>query len=371
MHPALARVSLSALVAVLFSASLLADIVHLRDGKTIEGRVERDPRTGAYTIYTPNGKVTKPASAVLRVEPKELPEDEFEARYRKVRKTDLDALAELVVFAREKRLTKQKRRACRDLLAIDPNHELARYELGFRVYKNAWITDKELRAKRKELGLVKYRGEWMEVAERERRIHEDDRTELARWMESVRSENPVVKDYAVRKILAYRGQRADDLFVPWLDSKHAHVRLVSVSALARFPHDKRSDAAGKKRAHETARALFELSLHEPDPAVRQALELCLRRFHPDDSFARAVAVLQSEAPEESLQRASVLVDRLLLKKRVPKLCRALVSRQAGQGRQHEPVRAVLRKLFEVDHGFEVQDWLDWWSENSQRYRDQP
>jgi len=373
------RVTIAA-VLILAAAPVAADIVYLRGGKTIEGKVSRDARTGDYRIETPRGTVTKPASEVLRVEKCTLPEEQFRRQLRKTKRDDLDGLSKLVSYAREKGLADEKKTVCKLILVIDPNHEMARRELGYIVFQNEWVLEKEVRKKREELGLVKHLGEWMTTAERDRRVHEADREELAGLMKSIQSDNRVVTDFAVRKILDYSGKRAYDLFLPYLDAPHENVRLVAVSALSKFPP--RNNISGtKKEAAAVARRLWTLYLSEPSPKVLAGLKLCLRIFDPPDSFRRAIETLQTTTIVEERERADKATERLLVKSLVPTLCRALVTRRAatagsapsGTTRtvQHAAIRALLVRIFQVDHGYDVRAWLAWWTANSTRFRDSP
>jgi len=369
-------------LAVAVAPRARADIVHLTNGKQIEGKVTHDEAAGTFTIETPRGTVVKPASDVLRVESAPLPEADFETRFAKVPRDDLAKLAELAAWCREKRLDAQKSTVCRAILAIDPNHEMARLELGFVVFENEWILEKELRKKRNELGLVKHGGEWMTPEERARIELEANRAEIAALFQSVRSQNAIVLEYAVRKLMAYAGAHAYGLFEPYLDDPNEHVRLVAVSALSRFPVRK-DPATGELDAGgvAVARRLFVLFLREPSEKVLEVLRPCLRRFCPDEVFRESIATLQRERDPDLTARAAELATILLLKRRVPDVLRALTSPAdaalpAGAGNaanavEHPRVRRLLVDTLGVDHGFDVESWLAWWRASESRFRDVP
>ncbi len=364
-------------LALLAAAPLAADIVHLKSGKQIEGKVRKDISKGTYTIETPLGKVVKPIGDVLRVEKAPLPATVFDQRFAKVDREEVQALAKLVAFCREKRLVPQKRKVCRLILEIDPNHEMARKELGYVVFENEWILDKELRKKRTELGLVKHRGEWMNPEEKSRRVLEAERKEVDGLFKSVRSDNEIVLEYAVRKLMAYGGPHAYQLFDKYLDDANEHVRLVAVSALSRFPL-KKSKSTGRDDplGVSTAESIYRIFLREPSEKVLDVLRVCLRRIHPDATFTASIETMQSEKDASIVSRAAEIAEALLLKRRVPQLFKALISRQRGaegarERVEHAAVYKLLTDTFEADHGYDVEEWLKWWKKNEWRFRDVP
>ncbi len=365
------------LIAILASSPLAADIVHLRSGQQIEGKVRKNLSDGTYTIETSRGRVVKPIDDVLRVEKAPLPATVFDERFADVARGDLDALAELVTFCREKRLLPRKKKVSRLILEIDPHHEMARKELGYIVFENEWILEKELRKKRTELGLVKYHGEWMSPEEKRRRVLDAEREEIDGLFISVRSDNKIVLEYAIRKLMAYDGPHACELFTSYLGDADEHVRLVATSCLSRFPL-KKSESTGKydPRGVSTAKTLYEVFLREPSDRVVEVLLVCLRRFHPDETFRSTLATLRTRTRPEIVARAGRLAEALLLKRRMPDLCRAIVTTRANAGGNIEEVqnKAIHRLLTDtvgVDHGYDIEEWLRWWRKNEWRFRDVP
>ena len=135
-------------------------------------------------------------------------------RFASVNRGNIDDLATLVTWTREKHLTPQKQKVCRLILKIDPNHEMARRELGYTVFENEWILEKELRKKQIQLGLVKYKGEWVSKEARNRLEFKRDAQLLDTLFKSVQSDNRIVVDYAVRKIMGCDVQRPYELLCP-------------------------------------------------------------------------------------------------------------------------------------------------------------
>lgn len=366
------------LLCALSSAPLRADVVYLRDGKTIEGKITLNETENTYRIETTRGAVIKPVRDVRRIVKAPLPQDVFIKRFAAVDRESLDELAVLVTWAREKYLIPQKQKACQLILKIDPNHEMARRELGYTVFENEWILEKELRKKQLNLGLVKYRGEWVSKEEQERLIFKGDAEKLSSLFKSVQSDNHIVVDYAVRKIMIYSGSRPYELFTPYLESPHESVRLVAVSALSKFPA-RGSDGKVKPsaKALDAAHKLYRMVLSEPSAKVIKVTNICLRRFYPEETFRQALDTLVKPGDEGSIERAAEIANQLLLKKRVPGVFDLLVTKKAAtdggiaEVKENARILKLLRESLGIDHGYDSAAWKKWWQENEERFRDVP
>ena len=368
----------SLLLSGLLAPAAWADIVHLRDGKTIEGKVTRNETDNTYRIETTRGSVIKPAGDVQRIVKAKLPQVIFTERFASVDRTSLNDLATLVTWAREKYLVPQKQKVCRLILTIAPNHEMARRELGYTVFENEWILEKVLRKKQFELGLVKYKGEWVSKEEQSRLLFKEETEQLATLFKSVESDNHIVVDYAVRKIMAYKGPRPYEVFTSYLESPHESVRLVAVSALSQFPATGQDGKTRPSReAVAAARKIYRLAIAEPSPKVLKVTNICLRKFHPDDTFTQALATLIESKDEGIIERAREIASQLLLKKRIPGVFDVLVTKKGGGANgiaeviENMRILKLLSNSLGVDHGYDQAAWKKWWKENEWRFRDVP
>jgi hypothetical protein len=335
-----------AVAALCAAAWVLADVIHLKNGQTIEGRVGPGSREGMLQIEKSSGVIVEiPESEIVRRERRPAPADEFEERFKKVPEGELEPLVELAVWARDKRLRAALRRVCQRILTIDPNHEMARQELGFVVFENVWILESELR---KKSGLVKFRDEWMTAEERDRRQRSETRREIDELLAGIDSENPYIQEFSLRKLLAYRGDQ----------SKEVLERLSSEPVAARI-----------------AAVLYRMVLAEPNEKKLPALLLALRRYHPAEAFRLSLATLKGSPAELEKRRASEVLYQCLRKAWVPALCTAVVSEPDAASRAkpipNPAVRAVLQRLFSIDLGYDPAAWLKWWEGNERHYRDEP
>ncbi|MFP6738948.1 MAG: hypothetical protein VCD34_09430, partial [Planctomycetota bacterium] len=90
------------LLSSFFTSAARGDIVYLRDGKTIEGKVTLSEEDNTYRIDTTRGSVIKPARDIQRIVKAKLPQEVFIERFTSVDRKDLNELASLVTWAREK-----------------------------------------------------------------------------------------------------------------------------------------------------------------------------------------------------------------------------------------------------------------------------
>ncbi|HLU49286.1 MAG TPA: hypothetical protein VK116_14420, partial [Planctomycetota bacterium] len=322
------RVLLACILGSFGIASLtraFADVLHLRDGTSVEGRVEVDEKTKVYRVTTASGVVAEfPADRVVRHEKRQTAFDEFDRRWRETDKSDRDALLRLALWTREKGLRSELRRVAQSVLRLDPNNEVARAALGYVVFENRWVLESELRKKHGELGLVKFEGEWMTTAEKERRLTEETAREVRDLFENVASKNRHLQEFAIERLLAFRHPKGREILAPWLDDPREIVRIVAASALTSFAVPK-SDRKSDPEAAEITRRIFDRLLGAESYAEAEGMTLALRFFQPRESFVLSLGVLREPKSDPTrLERAEEVAFQALRKAWVPELCRALV-----------------------------------------------
>ena len=111
------------LATVTCSVPLVADIVHLKNGAEVEGRVVDQGESVHVEFQT--GSMTVEKSTIDRIEERLMPQQEFNNRFFKNR-NDPEGCVELARWALRKSLKKEYVRALRQARHIDPEHADAR-----------------------------------------------------------------------------------------------------------------------------------------------------------------------------------------------------------------------------------------------------
>ncbi len=349
-------------------AAAHADIVHLKTGRSLEGEVRPGSGEGIVEVRMGGGAVVRVKEQdILRIERKPSPMQLFDARFATVPEGEIEPLVELLVMAREKRLRRRAKSAARRILTVDPNHELARWTLGYVVFRNRWVLDAELRKKK---DLVRVGGEWMTRQDQKLRQREEARREVEELLTLVESDNRRIRTYAVKE-LQRRVQRRDPLAVEVLGDRLADrrvaVRLIAVAGLGQF---RLRGEAKRFGAVKVARQLHRLALEEKDPAVRQLLHGTERRlgtlstFYPRENFRHALKSSESAVDTDEVERLAAVINTTVQKAWVPELCRAV----AGAGGR-PAVRLALRKTFGTDFGYDAAKWLRHWESRQDDFHD--
>jgi len=160
-----------------------ADIVHFKDGRTLEGTISARTAT-EITVTTEFGKVVVPLSKVKRIEEKRTAAQELAVRRAALPAGDAAALFELALWARDSDLAADSRALMREVVALVPDHSLANEALGRLKVDGLWLDPgdveayvREHEAERRLAGLLWNDGSWQPEAQvmRQRgfvRVHE-------------------------------------------------------------------------------------------------------------------------------------------------------------------------------------------------------
>ncbi len=164
------------LLLLAFAAALpaSADVVHLRDGRKLEGKVVAETAT-SVTLKLKFGEQTIPKSDIDRVERKATTEEEFEERLAAIGAGDANAFHDLGVWAKRRALVSQATACFEKAIAANPDHAGAREELGWKRFENRWVTAAEYPALVREAeeeenrrrGMVEVDGKWIPKADHE------------------------------------------------------------------------------------------------------------------------------------------------------------------------------------------------------------
>ena len=145
---------LAMLAAVAGNAS--SDVVWLKKGGTLEGRVE--VRGEEVVVHLANGAVTLRRDEIDRIEKKETILDVYEAKRAALPAGDPQARYELGLWCELSGLEGRAKSHHEEAIALDPDHAGARRELGQVLRDGRWMTEDEARAAE---GYVLYQGRWL------------------------------------------------------------------------------------------------------------------------------------------------------------------------------------------------------------------
>ncbi len=152
-------------------APAAADIVHLKDGRALEGEIVERSST-RLTIKTDFGKIKIDMSDVARIEEKRTPEQELAAKRAAISDDDAAGLFDLAIWARDADLNRPMRALLLEVVAADSQHALANEMLGNIKVDGRWLPPDqvdaylaEVEAEKRAQGLVLYGGKWIPETE--------------------------------------------------------------------------------------------------------------------------------------------------------------------------------------------------------------
>jgi hypothetical protein len=145
-----------------------ADEVFLKGGGQLSGRIVSRTAT-KVEIDVGAGRISVPASSVVRVEEGRSPLQEYEERSGALAAGDVAGWLALAQWAEAKGLGSQAREAYHRVLAVSPSDPRANEALGNVKLDDRWVSANESYRAR---GYVQFEGEWVTPAEQEAMLRE-------------------------------------------------------------------------------------------------------------------------------------------------------------------------------------------------------
>jgi hypothetical protein len=163
-----------------------ADIVELRGGGQVQGKVIPDPKNkGRVQVLLLQGRhpLSLQKTQIVRVVPQASPLDDYVAKREKAPPT-AEAQSQLGYWCDQNRLPDLAKLHYENALALDPENELAHKKMGHVKVDGSWLTRDDLSAAQ---GLVKYKGRWVTEDDKTKR-EAADRTSAAQgsWLRRIR-----------------------------------------------------------------------------------------------------------------------------------------------------------------------------------------
>ncbi len=159
------------LATLLLATTAAADVVHLKDGRTLEGIAAEE---GEFTtLVDRDRKHVIKADEVARVENKPSFMHAYLERLEKLPVDDAEAIFEFGRWLDANEWPTRARLAYEEVIDLDPDHRGARRALGYRLYEGAWLSPEEIHRRN---GLVEFEGRWYtphDLAELQKEIERD------------------------------------------------------------------------------------------------------------------------------------------------------------------------------------------------------
>lgn len=181
-----ARGLAAALLLGALALSAAADVLHMKDGRRVEGVVVEET-DAVVRLRTRLGVLEFRRADIERIERKKSALEEFEERWAKAESgEDFHALG---LWAEERRMRKEAKRCMRRAVEVDPAHAAAHTWLGHVLHEGEWMAPEERdrrlreaeRARRGAEGLVEYRGRWV-TPEEKAKLEQGLVLHEGRWM---------------------------------------------------------------------------------------------------------------------------------------------------------------------------------------------
>lgn len=162
------RLPLALSIATALAVPAAADVVHLKDGRTLEGKAET--KDGQVLLRTIHGTAILDQAQVERVEPKAHLLDEYAAKAAGVAADDAEGQLGLAQWCQAHDWASQARAHAARVVEADPHHVAAREILGHILVDGRWLPKADaLRAQ----GLAEWKGEWLPIEDAKQRAAAD------------------------------------------------------------------------------------------------------------------------------------------------------------------------------------------------------
>ena len=320
-------ISVAAVVSALLPVAVIdvqpaeADLIKLKNGGEVRGRIDRkrgSTKAAQVTIVTLNGTVVVvDRSQIEFVTRRSVKIEEYETRAKAIPHS-IDAHLELAEWCRKNGLTRQRVEQLKSVIEIAADHEKAQAGLGHTLRNGKWMTRDEDMLSR---GYVKYKNRY--VTPQEMELIQKTKAELDR-------EQAWYKD--VRLWLNWIKGRKAELARQGLAELQQIIDPDAVAALSNFMHDDKSgklrrlyvEILGRIPGNKPVKALVVQSRHDSNYEIRYESLNSLS----SKQYEAAMPIFLRELRNESnvvVRRAGVGLQRVGDERAIPNLIAALIT----------------------------------------------
>ncbi|MHC4661459.1 MAG: HEAT repeat domain-containing protein [Planctomycetota bacterium] len=287
---------LAVAITFLLVSTAAADIVILKNGGRIEGEVI-DQGDSVLVRIKDGMTTTIQRKDIKEIIIKKSPLQIYEEKSFALADDDLLGHYALGLWCLDQGLNKEAEIELEKVIALDPEHEGARKQLGHEKADGKWLTKEEVMTQK---GFVKYRGKWMKKEEAEalqkKEELEDNIDEWTKAIERAKDEPPAE---ILEKLSKISDPAVLDALIKELRSRSEHVRAAVAQSLGLIGDPK----PGKKLLklviddkHEKVRAASAVAIngicrktHNYD-LLNKIIETMFKQGYPKDRRAAAEAL---------------------------------------------------------------------------------
>ena len=277
-----------------------ADTVVLKSGLELHGAVTEKGDTIELVL---DGKTrTFDRAGVAEIRRGESAYEEFSRRAGELKEDDAAGWYRLALWAREKRIPREKE-ALERVINADPDHRAARRDLGYEQVGGEWLRADEARRSK---GFVLAGGKWMLPAEADRLMRdglmeqapvtEEHRRLAEEIVEAMLDDDREVREAAASMIRELPDGALVRPFRKLLFAPHPETRILAVKTLG---------GIGDRTALPW---LISSSMFDADESVRAAAFRSIKGFEDADVFFPYARALFSKNPKVSIMAANALAD---------------------------------------------------------------
>lgn len=304
------RVALGLLVLAFFVAIAPADVLHLKNGGTVEGQV-LGIEQGRYRVRTPIGIVSVASDDVLRREQSETPLSEYDRRLAETPDTAAGWYA-LAQWCGRHGLARQRRAHLLRVLELNPDHAGARVALGYVRVDGMWVDGRRPTS----------RPTSAPADDGDAALREAVRVARGRWSRQILAIRTNMLDTRIdrlvregrARILAIHDPLAILPMVRILSAGGYNSRQALVDALSGFTED------------EATMNLTALALADPDPGIRRQCVVELAKRNDPRVPQRIREALRSDS-DVLIRNAAVALGVLKDRGAIPLLIHVLTAQR--------------------------------------------
>jgi hypothetical protein len=278
-------VAVIALVMFLLGAAALGDVLTLKSGQVLEGKVTQSG--DQVMLTTPNATIVYTKDEVASISVGPTAAETYAQRASELKDNDAEGHYQLGLFAESKGLLKSAAQEYGKAIAADPNHAGARAKLGYTLDNGAWVTRDEMMARK---GMVAYKGRYVTAEEAEKLKAAD--TEFARSQDeyrlvgiladTIKRSSGQQRTDAEDKLAGISGARSLDALVTASRDGDAAVRMAAVRAFQNYKEDK------------AAFAILDSAVNDPVGDIREKARSILAGKQNKGAFDQALRLVASD-----------------------------------------------------------------------------